>query len=90
VEKVAALSLAEANMSAAEEQSLLSLTERTLRQRATPAEIAVVCLFTYLESERLLQCRRFIRHVNVEPSARIPGKLISRPQCEHIHSACSR
>jgi hypothetical protein len=50
-----------------------------LRQRATPAEIAVVCQFTYLESERLLQCRRCIRHVNVEfcPAARIPGKLIS-------------
>jgi hypothetical protein len=44
---------------------LPSLTERTLRQRATPAEIAVVCQFTYLESERLLQCRRCIRHVNV-------------------------
>jgi hypothetical protein len=53
---------------------LPSLTERTLRQCATPAEIAVVCQFTYLESERLPHC---IRHVNVEPSARIPGKLNS-------------
>jgi hypothetical protein len=73
-EKVAALSLAEANTTAAEEQSLPSLTERRLRQCATPAEIAVVCHFTYLESERLPHCTR---HVNVEPSARIPGKLIS-------------
>jgi hypothetical protein len=48
-------------MTAAEESSLLSLTERTLRQRTTPAKIALVCQFIYLESERLLQCRHCIR-----------------------------
>jgi hypothetical protein len=57
-EKVAALSLAEANTTAAEEQSLPPLIERTLLQCATPAEIAVVCQFTYLESERLPHRRR--------------------------------
>jgi hypothetical protein len=37
-------------MTAAEEQSLPSLIERTLGS-AKPAEIAVVSQFTYLESE---------------------------------------
>jgi hypothetical protein len=37
----------------------------------------VVCQLTCLESERLLQCKRGIRHVNLRPSARVPGKLIS-------------
>jgi hypothetical protein len=70
-EKVAALSLAEANTTAAEEQSLPSLPELTLQQCATPAEIAVICQFTYLESERLPHCTR---HVNVEhPQGRPAG-----------------
>jgi hypothetical protein len=74
VDRLAAATFSEANTTAAEEQSLPSLIERTLRQCATPAEIAVVCQFTYLESEGLPHCTR---HVNVEPSARFPGKLIS-------------
>jgi hypothetical protein len=45
------------------------LTERT------SAEIALVCQFTYLEGERLLQCRRCIRHVTVEALGRATGEI---------------
>jgi hypothetical protein len=64
-EKVAALSLAEANTTAAEEQSLPSLTERT---------------------------PHCIRHVNVEPSARIPGrgKLIASISIRRAKRGASR
>jgi hypothetical protein len=72
-EKVAALNLADSG----EEQPVPSLTERALRQCVTPAEIAEVCQFEYLEREHLLQCRCCHLHVNCQASDRIPGKLIS-------------
>jgi hypothetical protein len=68
--KIAALSLAETKMTMAEEQSLPSLTERTLRQRATPAKIAVVCQFTYLTSRASAFC-------SADAALAPPGKLIS-------------